>query len=155
MYYNNFGERRLSMLMDFYELTMANGYFSNGMKDEIVYFDLFFRKNPDGAGFSIVAGLEQVIQYIKELKFCDEDIEFLRTKKMFTEDFLQFLKEFKFSGDIYAIPEGTPVFPNEPLITVRAKTIDAQIIETMMLLTINHQSLIAFNAKFRIYHCFW
>ena len=140
MYYNNFGERRLSMLMDFYELTMANGYFSNGMKDEIVYFDLFFRKNPDGAGFSIVAGLEQVIQYIKELKFCDEDIEFLRTKKMFTEDFLQFLKEFKFSGDIYAIPEGTPVFPNEPLITVRAKTIDAQIIETMMLLTINHQS---------------
>lgn len=90
MYYNNFGERRLSMLMDFYELTMANGYFSNGMKDEIVYFDLFFRKNPDGAGFSIVAGLEQVIQYIKELKFCDEDIEFLRTKKMFTEDFLEF-----------------------------------------------------------------
>jgi DNA polymerase-3 subunit alpha len=147
MYYNNFGERRLSMLMDFYELTMANGYFSNGMKDEIVYFDLFFRKNPDGAGFSIVAGLEQVIQYIKELKFCDEDIEFLRTKKMFTEDFLQFLKEFKFSGDIYAIPEGTPVFPNEPLITVRAKTIDAQIIETMMLLTINHQSLIATKAN--------
>ncbi|HQO71823.1 MAG TPA: nicotinate phosphoribosyltransferase, partial [Sedimentibacter sp.] len=126
MYYNNFGERRLSMLMDFYELTMANGYFSNGMKDEIVYFDLFFRKNPDEAGFSIVAGLEQIIQYIKELKFHEEDINFLRSKKLFTEEFLQYLKNFKFSGDIYAIPEGTPVFPNEPLITVRAKTIDAQ-----------------------------
>ena len=147
MYYNNFGERRLSMLMDFYELTMANGYFSNGMKDEIVYFDLFFRKNPDGAGFSIVAGLEQIIQYIKELKFCEEDITYLRSKKLFTEEFLQYLKEFKFSGDIYAIPEGTPVFPNEPLITVRAKTIDAQIIETMLLLTMNHQSLIATKAS--------
>src|SRR5690606_5134373 len=117
-------------------LTMANGYFSNGMKDEIVYFDLFFRKNPDGAGFSIVAGLEQIIQYIKELKFYEEDIQFLRSKNLFTEEFLQYLKDFKFSGDIYAIPEGTPVFPNEPLITVRAKTIDAQIIETMLLLTI-------------------
>ncbi len=147
MYYNNFGERRLSMLMDFYELTMANGYFSNGMKDEIVYFDLFFRKNPDEAGFSIVAGLEQVIQYIKQLRFCSEDIEYLRSKNLFTEEFLQYLKDFKFSGDIYAIPEGTPVFPNEPLITVRAKTIDAQIIETMMLLTINHQSLIATKAS--------
>ncbi len=147
MHYNNFAERRLSMLMDFYELTMSNGYFSNGMKDEIVYFDLYFRKNPDGAGFSIVAGLEQVIQYIKTLKFCDEDIEFLRGKKLFTEEFLQYLRDFKFTGDIYAIPEGTPVFPNEPLLTVRAKTIDAQIIETMVLLTINHQSLIATKAN--------
>lgn len=147
MYYNNFGDRKLSMLMDFYELTMANGYFANGMKDDIVYFDMFFRKNPDGAGFSIVAGLEQVIQYIKELKFNDHDIEYLRSKNMFKEEFLQYLKNFKFSGDIYAIPEGTPVFPNEPLITVRAKSIDAQLIETMLLLTINHQSLIATKAN--------
>lgn len=147
MYYNNFGDRKLSMLMDFYELTMANGYFSNGMKDDIVYFDMFFRKNPDGAGFSIVAGLEQVIQYIKELKFNDHDIEYLRNKNMFKEEFLQYLKNFKFTGDIYAIPEGTPVFPNEPLVTVRAKSIDAQLIETMLLLTINHQSLIATKAN--------
>lgn len=147
MYYNNFGDRKLSMLMDFYELTMANGYFSNGMKDDIVYFDIFFRKNPDGAGFSIVAGLEQVIQYIKELKFNDHDIEYLRGKNLFSEEFLMYLKEFKFSGDIYAIPEGTPVFPNEPLVTVRAKSIDAQLIETMLLLTINHQSLIATKAN--------
>ena len=147
MYYNNFGDRKLAMLMDFYELTMANGYFSNGMKDDIVYFDMFFRKNPDGAGFSIVAGLDQVIQYIKELKFSDYDIEYLRNKNMFQEGFLQYLKNFKFSGDIYAIPEGTPVFPNEPLITVRSKSIDAQLIETMLLLTINHQSLIATKAN--------
>ncbi len=147
MYYNNFGDRKLSMLMDFYELTMANGYFSNGMKDDIVYFDMFFRKNPDGAGFSIVAGLEQVIQYIKEFKFSDDDIEFLRSKNLFKEEFLQYLKSFKFTGDIYAIPEGTPVFPGEPLVTVRAKTIDAQLIETMLLLTINHQSLIATKAN--------
>ncbi len=143
MYYNNFGDRKLSMLMDFYELTMANGYFSNGMKDDIVYFDMFFRKNPDGAGFSIVAGLEQVIQYIKQLKFTEDDIEYLRNKNMFKEEFLEFLRDFKFTGDLYAIPEGTPVFPNEPLITVRAKSIDAQLIETMLLLTVNHQSLIA------------
>ncbi|MDF2616340.1 MAG: nicotinate phosphoribosyltransferase [Sedimentibacter sp.] len=147
MYYNNFGDRKLTMLMDFYELTMANGYFANGMKDDIVYFDMFFRKNPDGAGFSIVAGLEQVIQYIKELKFNDHDIEYLRSKNMFKEEFLQYLKNFKFTGDIYAIPEGTPVFPNEPLVTVRAKSIDAQLIETMLLLTINHQSLIATKAN--------
>lgn len=147
MYYNNFGDRKLSMLMDFYELTMANGYFSHGMKDDIVYFDMFFRKNPDGAGFSIVAGLEQVIQYVEELKFTDDDIEFLRNKNLFKDEFLQYLRNFKFTGDIYAIPEGTPVFPGEPLLTVRAKTIDAQLIETMLLLTINHQSLIATKAN--------
>lgn len=147
MYYNNFGDRKLSMLMDFYELTMANGYFSNGMKDDIVYFDMFFRKNPDGAGFSIVAGLEQVIEYIKELKFTDEDIVYLKSKNLFNEEFLKYLRNFKFSGDIFAIPEGTPVFPGEPLLTVRAKTIDAQLIETMLLLTINHQSLIATKAN--------
>lgn len=147
MHYNNFGDRKLSMLMDFYELTMANGYFSSGMKDDIVYFDVFFRKNPDGAGFSIVAGLQQVIEYIKQLKFTEEDIEYLQRKKIFKEEFLQYLRSFKFSGDIYAIPEGTPVFPGEPLLTVRAKTIDAQLIETMLLLTINHQSLIATKAN--------
>ncbi|MDF2948256.1 MAG: nicotinate phosphoribosyltransferase [Sedimentibacter sp.] len=147
MYYNNFSDRKLSMLMDFYELTMANGYFSNGMKDDIVYFDMFFRKNPDGAGFSIVAGLEQVIEYIKELQFTDEDIEYLKSKNIFKEGFLKYLRNFKFTGDIYAIPEGTPVFPGEPLLTVRAKTIDAQLIETMLLLTINHQSLIATKAN--------
>lgn len=147
MYYNNFDDRKLSMLMDFYELTMANGYFSNGMKDDIVYFDMFFRKNPDGAGFSIVAGLEQVIEYIKELRFDDDDIKFLKSKNIFKDEFLLYLRSFKFTGDIYAIPEGTPVFPGEPLITVRAKTIDAQLIETMMLLTINHQSLIATKAN--------
>lgn len=147
MNYNNFEARKLSMLMDFYELTMANGYYANGMKDDIVYFDLFFRKNPDNAGFSIVAGLEQVITYIKNLKFNEEDIDYLRSKKVFKDDFLNYLKNFKFSGDIYAIPEGTPVFPNEPLITVIANTIDAQIIETMLLLTINHQSLIATKAN--------
>jgi nicotinate phosphoribosyltransferase len=147
MYYNNFSDRKLSMLMDFYELTMANGYFSNGMKDDIVYFDMFFRKNPDGAGFSIVAGLEQVIEYIKELKFTDEDIEFLKNKNIFKDGFLKYLRNFKFTGDIFAIPEGTPVFPGEPLLTVRAKTIDAQLIETMLLLTINHQSLIATKAN--------
>lgn len=147
MHYNNFGDRKLSMLMDFYELTMANGYFSNGMKDDIVFFDVFFRKNPDGAGFSIVAGLEQIIQYINELKFTEGDIDYLRNKSLFKEEFLQYLKNFKFTGDIYAIPEGTPVFPGEPLVTVRAKTIDAQLIETMLLLTINHQSLIATKAN--------
>lgn len=147
MYYNNLGERKLTLLMDFYELTMSNGYFSNNMKDKIVYFDLFFRKNPDGGGFSIVAGLEQVIQYIKGLEFSKEDIEYLKSKNLFSDEFLEYLKNFKFTGDIYAIPEGTPVFPTEPLITVKAKAIDAQLIETMLLLTINHQSLIATKAN--------
>ncbi len=140
-------KRNLSMLMDFYELTMANGYFSNAMGDSIVYFDMFYRKNPDEAGFAIVAGLEQVIQYIKNLKFTDDDIDYLRNKKIFKEEFLEYLKNFKFTGDIYAIPEGTPVFPNEPLLTVKARAIEAQLLETMILLTINHQSLIATKAN--------
>ncbi len=140
-------ERNLSMLMDFYELTMSNGYFVNGLSDTIVYFDMFFRKNPEEAGFSIVAGLEQFIDFVKNLKFTVEDIEYLRSKRILSEEFLQYLLNFKFSGDIYAIPEGTPVFPNEALVTVKAKIIDAQLIETMMLLTINHQSLIATKAN--------
>lgn len=146
-YPSHLDKRNLTMLMDFYELTMANGYFSSGMGDTVVYFDMFYRKNPDGAGFVIVAGLDQVIQYIKELKFTDEDISYLRSKKIFNEKFLLYLKNFKFTGDIYAIPEGTPVFPNEPLVTVKAKALEAQLLETMILLTINHQSLIATKAN--------
>ena len=140
-------ERNLSMLVDFYEFTMANGYFKNNLKDKIVYFDMFFRKNPDNAGFAIVDGLDQVIEYIKGLNFTKNDIEYLRERKLFSEEFLEYLLNFKFTGDIYAIEEGTPVFPNEPLITVKAKVIEAQLIETMLLLTINHQSLIATKAN--------
>lgn len=140
-------ERNLSMLVDFYEFTMANGYFKNNLKDKIVYFDMFFRKNPDNAGFAILAGLEQVIEYIKGLNFTKNDIEYLRQRKLFSEEFLEYLLNFKFTGDIYAIKEGTPVFPNEPLITVKAKVIEAQLVETMLLLTINHQSLIATKAN--------
>jgi nicotinate phosphoribosyltransferase len=147
---NNFNikeGRNLSMLMDFYELTMSNGYFVNGLSDTIVYFDMFYRKNPDGAGFSIVAGLDQLIDFIKNLKFTQEDIDYLRCKGILSEEFLQYLLTFKFTGDVYAIPEGTPVFPNEALVTVKSKVIDAQLIETMLLLTVNHQSLIATKAS--------
>lgn len=133
----------LSMLMDFYELTMSNSYFENGMKDHIAVYDVFFRKVPDGGGFAITAGLEQVIEYIKALTFSEEDITYLRNMGLFSENFLNYLKNFSFSCDIWAIPEGTPVFPNEPIITVRGPIIQAQLIETMLLLTLNHQSLIA------------
>ena len=133
----------MTMLTDFYELTMANGYFEQGMEHEIAYFDVFFRKVPDGGGFAIAAGLEQVIEYLQNLKFSDEDIEYLRSKKCFSERFLEYLRNFKFECDVWAIPEGTPVFPNEPLLTVRGPVIQAQFIETMVLLIINHQSLIA------------
>ena len=140
-------KRNLTMLCDFYELTMINGYQKAGMSDKIVYFDVFFRKNPDGGGYAIVAGLEQVIEYIKDLHFTDEDIEYLRTKKFFSEEFLEYLKTFRFSGDIWAIPEGTVVFPGEPLMTVRAPVMEAQFIETYILMMINHQSLIATKAS--------
>ena len=133
----------LTMLMDFYELTMAKGYFENGMKDQITYFDMFFRNIPDGGGYAIMAGVEQLVEYLRELSFDDEDIEFLREKKIFDEAFLEYLRNFKFSGDVWAVAEGTPIFPGEPIVTVRAKAIEAQLIETMVLLTINHQSLIA------------
>ncbi len=138
--------RNLTMLCDFYELTMSNGYYVNGMKDKIVYFDVFYRDNPDGGGFAIAAGLEQIVEYIKDLRFSEEDIAFLRTKKCFNEDFLKELKNFRFTGDIWAIPEGTVVFPGEPLMTVRAPVIEAQFIETYVLMMINHQSLIATKA---------
>lgn len=138
--------RNLTMLCDFYELTMGNGYFARGMQDKIVYFDVFYRQNPDNGGFAVVAGLEQVVEYINQLRFTEEDIAFLRSKKCFSEDFLQFLKEFRFSGDIWAVPEGTVVFPGEPLMTVRGRTIEAQFIETYVLMMLNHQSLIATKA---------
>ena len=137
----------LTMLCDFYELTMAHGYFEKGYKDRMTYFDLFYRRCPDGGGFAIAAGLEQVIEYIQELRFEPEDIEYLRGRKLFSEEFLSYLAEFKFTGDIWAVPEGTPVFPKEPIITVRAPAIQAQLIETFLLLSVNHQSLIATKAN--------
>ena len=136
-----------TLLCDFYELTMANGYFELGKADEISYFDVFYRKVPDGGGFAIAAGLEQVIEYIKNLKFTDEDIAFLRTKKLFSDEFLNYLRTFRFTGDIYAVPEGTPIFPGEPIMTVRAPSVEAQFIETYVLLCLNHQSLIATKAN--------
>ena len=137
----------LSMLCDFYEFTMSNGYFSNGYSSKIAYFDVFYRSVPDSGGFAIAAGLEQVIEYILQLRFDDEDIEYLRAKGIFSESFLAYLKTFRFTGDIYAVPEGTPIFPNEPLLTVRAPVIEAQLMETFILLALNHQSLIATKAN--------
>ncbi len=138
-----FNERNISMVMDMYELTMSNAYLNQGAKDTIVAFDVFYRNNPDNAGFAVFAGLEQVIEYIQNLHFSEEDVEYLRSKNLFTEEFLQYLRGFKFKGDIYAMPEGTIMFPNEPIMTVVAPLIDAQLIETAILLQINHQSLIA------------
>lgn len=137
----------LTMLVDFYELTMANGYFENGIGEKTAYFDMFFRKIPDDGGFAIMAGVEQVIEYIKNLKFTTEDIEFLRSKNMFSEKFLNYLDNFKFECDVWAIEEGTPIFPGEPLVVVRGPIIQAQFIETMILLSVNHQSLIATKAN--------
>ena len=137
----------MTMLCDFYELTMGNGYFDHGLKDRITYFDVFFRSVPDGGGMAIAAGLEQVVDYIKELHFTEEDIAYLRGRNLFSEEFLEYLRGFRFTGDIWAVPEGTPVFPREPLITVRAPAIEAQLIETYVLLQINHQSLIATKAN--------
>ena len=137
----------LTMLCDFYELTMSQGYFKSGYKDRITYFDLFFRRCPDGGGFAIAAGLEQIIDYIQDLHFSSEDIEYLRSRNMFSEEFLAYLADFRFTGDIWAVPEGTPIFPHEPIITVRAPAIEAQLIETFLLLCINHQSLIATKAN--------
>ena len=137
----------LTMLCDFYELTMGAGYFANGYTDRITYFDLFFRRCPDGGGFAIAAGLEQIVQYIQKLHFDPEDIAYLRERKCFSEDFLNYLANFKFTGDIWAVPEGTPIFPREPIITVRAPAIQAQLVETYLLLCVNHQSLIATKAN--------
>jgi len=138
--------RKLELIADFYEFTMANGYFVKNM-DYIAYFDVFFRKIPDDGGYAIFAGLEQVIEFVKNLSFDDDDIEYLRSKNLFNEDFLNYLRNFKFTGDIYAVPEGTIVFPYEPLITVKAPIVEAQLLETALLLIINHQSLIATKTR--------
>jgi len=137
----------LTLLTDFYELTMSNGYFEHGMASKIACFDMFFRKTPDNSGFAVMAGLEQVISYIKDLKFTKDDVSFLKSKGVFSEAFLQYIVNFKFTCDVWAVPEGTPIFPGEPIITVRGPVIEAQFIETMLLLTINHQSLIATKAN--------
>lgn len=140
-------EKSYAMLCDFYELTMGNGYFKNGFYRKKTYFDVFFRSVPDNGGFAIAAGLEQIIDYIKNLRFTEEDIAFLRGKQLFDQGFLDYLKNFRFSGDIYAVPEGTPIFPGEPILTVAAPAVEAQLIETFVLLTLNHQSLIATKAN--------
>lgn len=138
---------KFNMITDYYEFTMSNGYFEKGMRDEIVYFDMFFRKVPDGGGFAIAAGLEQVIDYMNNLSFDADDIDFLRSKGVFSEEFLKYLENFKFVCDVYSVPEGTPIFPGEPILIVRGPAIQAQLMETMVLLTINHQSLIATKAS--------
>lgn len=138
--------RNLTMLTDFYELTMANGYFKNGFKDTIAYFDMFFRTIPDGGGYVIMAGVEQLVDYFRNLSFSMEDIDYLRGKG-FSEDFLDYLANFRFACDVWTVPEGTPIFPGEPIVKVKGPVIQAQFVETMVLLTINHQSLIATKAN--------
>lgn len=140
-------EENLTLLCDFYEFAMANGYFEAGIGDKIVYFDMFYRTVPDNASYSIAAGLEQVIDYIENLHFSDEDIDFLRTKEIFHEEFLEYLRNFKFECDVWAIKEGTVVFPQEPLVIVKGPIMQAQMLETMILLTINHQSMVATKAN--------
>ena len=140
-------EQNYTLLCDFYELTMGGGYFKNGLADCVTYFDVFFRNVPDNGGFAVCAGLEQIINYINNLHFDKRDIDFLRSKGLFDEDFLAYLADLRFTGDIYAIPEGTPIFPGEPILTVRAPAVQAQLIETYVLLELNHQSLIATKAN--------
>lgn len=140
-------KRNLSLMMDFYELTMSQCYFNNPHANKTVVFDLFYRRNPDEGAFSIFAGLEQIIGFIQNLHFQDEDIDYLKSLNKFSEEFLDYLRHFYFTGDIYAIKEGTPVFPGEPLVRVKAKMIEAQLIETALLLVVNHQSLIATKAN--------
>ena len=147
MKYGQHAERNLSMVMDFYELTMSNGYFAETDREEKVVFDVFYRSNPDNGGYSIFVGLEQIIEYIQNLHFSEEDINYLRSQKIFDEAFLKYLQEFHFQGDIYALPEGTVMYPSEPILTVVAPVIDAQLIETAILLEINHQSLIATKTR--------
>ncbi len=137
----------LSMLMDLYEMTMANGILNSDMRDTITYFDMFFRRVPDEGGFAIMAGIEQLIDYFNNLHFDEEDIEYLRSLNLFSEEFIQYLADFKFECDVWAIPEGTPIFPKEPIVTVRGPAMQAFLVETMVLLTINHQSLIATKAN--------
>jgi nicotinate phosphoribosyltransferase len=140
-------KRNLTMLTDFYELTMGNAYLENGVGEQEVVFDLFYRKNPEGGGFAIACGLQSVIDYLCDLKFTEEDIDYLKSKGCFNEKFFDYLRNFKFSCDVWAMPEGTPVFPGEPIITVKGPAIQAQFIETMLLVIVNHQSLIATKAN--------
>ncbi|GAA0116257.1 nicotinate phosphoribosyltransferase [Clostridium senegalense] len=144
--FNVKNQRNLTMLVDFYELTMMNGYLKNNVQDVVAYFDMYFRRIPDGGGYCIMAGVEQAIDFLKGLNFTKDDIDYLREKDIFNEEFLKYLEDFKFECDVWAIPEGTPVFPGEPLVTVRGPVMQAQFIETMLLLTINHQTLIATKA---------
>ena len=136
-----------AMLVDFYEFTMSYGYFKTGYYRRRTVFDVFFRDIPDGGGFAVAAGLARVVEYVRDLHFEEEDIAYLRGKNLFDEDFLDYLRHFRFTGDIYAVPEGTPVFPGEPILTVCAPAIEAQLMETYLLLTLNHQSLIATKAN--------
>lgn len=137
----------LTMIMDLYELTMANGIFTSDMRDTVTYFDMFFRRVPDDGGYAVMAGIEQLIEYMSELKFTDEDIQYLSGLKLFSEEFIDYLKNFKFSCDVWAMPEGTVIFPHEPIVTVRGPAMQALMLETMLLLTVNHQSLIATKAN--------
>lgn len=141
------GKMNLTMLMDLYELTMANGIFTSDMKDCVTYFDMFFRRVPDDGGFAIMAGLEQLIEYMQDLHFDKDDIEYLKSLNLFSEEFINYLENFKFDCDVWAIPEGTVIFPQEPIVTVRGTAMQALMLETMVLLTINHQSLIATKAN--------
>lgn len=142
-----FDKRNISMMMDLYELTMANSYYLLSDRERKVAFDVFYRKNPDNGGFAVFAGLEQVIQYLTDMHFSESDIEYLRSLKLFDESFLNYLKDFRFRGDLYAFPEGTIMYPYEPVITIVAPLIDAQLVETEILAQINHQSLIATKAR--------
>lgn len=143
----SFERNNLTMLTDFYEITMANGFFKTGNRDRITYFDMFFRRIPDGGGYAVMAGVEQLVHYLKNLSFTDEDIAYLESRKMFDKDFLAYLRDFRFACDVWAVPEGTPIFPYEPIVTVRGPAVQAQFIETMVLLTVNHQTLIATKAN--------
>lgn len=137
----------ITLLCDYYEYTMANGYFREGLGDEILYFDVYFRKVPDGGGFAIAGGLQSMVDYIKQLHFEEDDIQYLRSKGGFDEKYLDSLRNFKFTGDVWAMPEGTPIFPNEPVVTVRARAVEAQVVETFLLIAFNHQSLISTKAS--------
>ena len=144
---NIYEARNISMMMDLYELTMANGYFLEEQEKKKVAFDVFYRRNPDEGGFAIFAGLEQILQYLEGMRFEPEDIEYLRSLGHFDEKFLAYLADFRFHGDVFAFPEGTVMYPNEPIITVVADLVEAQLIETELLAQVNHQSLIATKAN--------
>lgn len=143
----NMTEKNLTMIMDLYELTMANGIFTSDMRDTVTYFDMFFRRVPDDGGYAIMAGLEQLIEYMNNLRFGEDDIEYLKNLNLFSDEFIDYLKDFKFTCDVWAVPEGTVIFPHEPIVTVRGPAMQALMLETMLLLTINHQSLIATKAN--------